>query len=161
MIKDSPDETSGLQGMLPDAAAALVWARMRAFADAEGHVGVAELFERFDADGSGTLDFREFKAALAEAGLPGASNKVVETVMKAAAQAEGASGSKKALDYASFAAALSPAKTPPNEPNKAAAALRAGGGSVSPVTPGARGGFQTAQEVKARALFSESPARSP
>jgi hypothetical protein len=163
--------TVSLEGMKPDEATALVWAKLRAWAAAAPSQsggdskawtsGVLGLFQQLDLDSSGTIDAKEFKAALAAVGLRGASNKVVEAVMKAAAQAEGASGSKKALDYASFAAALSPAKTPPNEPNKAAAALRAGGGSVSPVTPGARGGFQTAQEVKARALFSESPARSP
>jgi Ca2+-binding EF-hand superfamily protein len=78
------------------------------FAHSEGELGMQALFQRFDTDNSGILDKHEFKAALAQVGLPGASNKVVESVMKAAAQAEGAKGSKKALDYSSFAAALRP-----------------------------------------------------
>jgi hypothetical protein len=168
MIKDSPDETSGLQGMLPDAAAALVWARMRAFADAEGHVGVAELFERFDADGSGTLDFREFKAALAEAGLPGASNKVVETVMKAAAQAEGARGSKKALDYASFVQALVPAGAPELSPTGVEVAPAGTPLSVAPsekqiasLGADAAAPFVSAPEISALAAFAQPPPSLP
>ena len=99
-------ETVPLEGLQPDEATALVWAKLRAFAATKGETGVRELFSQFDADSSGTLDKNEFKSALATVGLPGASNKVVETVMKAASQGEGAGGSKKRLDYASFAAAL-------------------------------------------------------
>jgi hypothetical protein len=66
-----------LEGLPPDEAAALVWQRLRALAaSAAGPGGVAALFARFDADGSGTLDAKEVKAALAHVGLPGASNKV-------------------------------------------------------------------------------------
>jgi hypothetical protein len=99
-------ETVPLEGLQPDEATALLWAKLRAFAATKGETGVRELFSQFDADSSGTLDKNEFKSALATVGLPGASNKVVETVMKAASQGEGAGGSKKRLDYASFAAAL-------------------------------------------------------
>ena len=99
-------ETVSLEGLPPDEAAGLVWSKLRSFAATKGETGVRDVFAQFDADSSGTLDKNEFKSALATVGLPGASNKVVETVMKAASQEEGAGGSKKALDYASFAAAL-------------------------------------------------------
>ena len=102
-------ETVSLEGLPPDEAAALVWSKLRSFASAKGETGVRDVFAQFDADSSGTLDKNEFKSALSTVGLPGASNKVVETVMKAASQEEGAGCSKKALDYASFAAALKPA----------------------------------------------------
>jgi len=126
VVKPS-EATISLEGMKPDEASALVWSKLKAWAAAptpndsreerEGREedeggnkssegGVVSLFKELDLDKSGTLDAKEFKAALAAIGLPGASNKVVETVMKAAAQADGSKGSKKVLDYASFASLL-------------------------------------------------------
>ena len=92
----------GLGGLKPDEAAAFTWEQMRAFVETEGPSRLLLLLKRCDAADSGTLTIREFKAALADAGLPGASNKVAETVMKAASNKGGAKGSKKALDYAAF-----------------------------------------------------------
>jgi hypothetical protein len=99
-------EHSILEGLAPDDAAELVWLKLRDFAEQQGPHGVADAFKRFDTDGSGVLDPKELKAALATVGLPGASNKVVESVMKTAASAEGAKGSKKKLDLSTFAVAL-------------------------------------------------------
>jgi len=99
-------EVSRLDGVKPDDAAELVWHTLRDFAKEQGPNGTADLFKRFDTDGSGVLDPKEFKAALATVGLPGASNKVVESVMKTAASGEGAKGSKKKLDLSTFARAL-------------------------------------------------------
>ena len=109
------EATLSLEGMKPDEASALVWSKLKSWAaasaqnktrDEGGEGGVVSLFKELDLDNSGTLDAKEFKAALAAMGLPGASNKVVETVMKAAALADGSKGSKKVLDYASFAMLL-------------------------------------------------------
>jgi len=96
----------GLGGFKPDEAAAFTWEQMRAFVKTEGPSRLLLLLKGFDAADCGTLTNREFKAALADAGLPGASNKVAETVMKAASNTAGAKGSKKALDYAAFVRAL-------------------------------------------------------
>jgi Ca2+-binding EF-hand superfamily protein len=71
-------KVSRLDGMKPDDAAELVWLKLRDFAKEQGPHDVADTFKRFDTDGSGILDPKEFKAALAMVGLPGASNKVVE-----------------------------------------------------------------------------------
>ena len=102
-------EITTLEGMLPSDATAVAWGRLTALVTSAGSSGIRDLFQRFDTDGSGTLDKNEFKAALATVGLPGASNKVVELIMKNASQKMGAKGSKKALDYATFASALQPA----------------------------------------------------
>jgi hypothetical protein len=99
--------------MKPNLAAELVWQKLRAFTNAEGHAGEVELLKCFDADGSVTLDKNEFKAALATVGLPGTSIKGVESVMKAASISEGAQGSKMAPDYTSFALALQPRNDDP------------------------------------------------
>jgi len=109
-------ETTTLEGLLPADAVTLVWKRLRLFAQSEGLTGARALFQRFDIDKSGILDPKEFKAALAHVGLPGASNKVVEIVMKAASQGDGAKGSKKVLDYSSFAVALQGGPADTNQP---------------------------------------------
>jgi hypothetical protein len=143
-----------LEGMKPDDAVALAWGTLQALADSIGNAGVRDIFERFDTDGSGTLDKREFKAALATVGLPGASNKVLEIMMKAASQEEAAKGSKRALDYASFATALKPAAARLSAPAAAAAAAWAAAGvgeskageveaPPTPFAPGSSNGAST------------------
>ena len=44
-------EPGPLEGLLPEAAAALVLERLRAFAETEGCNGVLAIFQRFDSDG--------------------------------------------------------------------------------------------------------------
>jgi len=122
---DASTETTTLEGILPTDAVGLVWKRLRSFAQAEGETGARSLFQRFDADRSGILDPKEFKAALAHVGLAGASNKVVEIVMKAASQRDGAKGSKKVLDYASFAVALHGGLENTEQPNTSTNAIAA------------------------------------
>ena len=125
-VTDFPTGKTTLEGMLPGDASAVACSRLNALATSAGSAGIRDLFESFDTDGSGTLDKNEFKAALASVGLPGASNKVVEMIMKAASQEVGAKGSKKALDYATFATALQPAAIVPPAPAAAFAVAGVG-----------------------------------
>jgi len=105
---ESTEAVGTLEGMDPEAAASLTWTTLRALASSLGNTGMLEILKPFDADGTGMLNKNEFKAALASVKLPGASNKVIESIMKAASQEEGSKGSKKALDYTNFAATFAP-----------------------------------------------------
>ena len=84
-----------LDGLGPDAAADLVWANLRLFAQNYGKLQTQAYFNAYAqsissrSDGSGdattTLDNKAFKRALVAAGFTGISNKVVTQIMKTAA----------------------------------------------------------------------------
>lgn len=103
---ESAKAAATLEGMDPEAATLRAWTTLRGLASSLGSTGILEILKRFDAEENGVLNKNEFKAALASVDMPGASNKVIENIMKAASQEEGSKGSKKALDYTNFAATL-------------------------------------------------------
>jgi hypothetical protein len=96
-------EPVSLEGLQTAEAAALIWAKLREFAREHGSLRSLDLFRKLDADRSGALDVKEFKAALASCGMPGAiSTKVVKAVMKHA----GLNAKGSGVPYGAFVAAL-------------------------------------------------------
>ena len=63
-------------------AAKLIWKRMRDFAAEESGLRVVSLFEKFDKQGTGTIDVAEFRAALMLMGMTGVSVGMAHAVIR-------------------------------------------------------------------------------
>ena len=105
--------------MAPEAAAAAVWERMRAFVK-DNHVRSLELFKSIDKDHNGRIDAAEFGAALGKMGVHGVAPAVARAVI-ATADPNG----DGELEYKELLAALDDNRQRAAEAAEAKAAARA------------------------------------